>query len=369
MILACITYLIVYLLFVGTIPLIGFFMHGSKTNKSDRTNLIEANDITVLVPFRNEEERIYVLLNSIIALNKYPKEIIFINDHSKDEGASLIADMLVNFPYRILTSPDNLTGKKNALRLATKECSTKYILTWDADIYFKPNYFNSLEKLPEADMRILPAVLMAKSSMEYLYEIDVILANAINTGLAGLKRPIIASGANLLYKREVFNDVDDLASHSYIASGDDTYLLRDFRNNKKDIRLTSSLKCAVYTETPKSFREFIDQRLRWVAKTMDIGDNLGTFVAMFQFILAITFFGLLGVAAFIGDWELFSTLFIGKVIADMVLFLPFFIKMRRLLTWTLIPIYEVLFPFYSLLLFILMFTYNPKWKGREIKSK
>lgn len=367
MILATIVFLSVYLVFVGTIALVGFFLHRSKTRKADATNLIDSKDITVLVPFRNEEERIHVLLNSIKSLKKYPKEIIFINDHSQDDGAELIVEGLQNISHRILNVPDDMTGKKRALRFATKECTSKYILTWDADVYFKPDYFDQLEQLPEAEMYLLPAVLIAESSMEYLYEIDVVLANAINTGLAGLSRPIMASGANFLYNRSVFNEVDDLDSHSHMASGDDTYLLRDFRNNKKDVRVVSGLKCAVYTETPRSFREFIDQRLRWVGKTMDISDNLGTFVAMFQFILAIAFFGLLGISMFIGNWEIFSSLFIGKVIADLVLFFPFFVKMRRLLTWTLIPIYEILFPFYSLLLFILMFTYNPKWKGRKIK--
>ena len=367
MIEATMVFLSVYVIFVGGIALVGFLLNSEKIKKADKSQLICADDVTVLIPFRDEEERISVLLDSILKLDKYPKEIIFIDDHSTDAGSDLIAEKLTEIPYRILNSPEGQSGKKRALRRATSECTSRYILTWDADVYFESDYFINLEKLPDADMYLLPAVLKAESSMEYLYEIDVVLANALNTGLAGLTRPIMASGANFFYNREVFNEVDDLDSHNHMASGDDTYLLRDFRNNDKDVRVATGIDCAVFTETPRTFREFIDQRLRWVGKTTDIKDNLGTFIAMSQFILAITFFGLLGVSVYLGEWKMFSVLFIGKVIADLLLFFPFFLKIRRILTWSLIPIYEILFPFYSLLLFILMFTYSPTWKGRRIK--
>lgn len=355
-----------YLAFVGAIVLLGFFLNSKKVRAMASEKKISASEITVLIPFRDEEERIHVLLKSIRNLNKFPKEIIFINDHSTDEGMNLIEKSLGNIPHIIMKAPAESHGKKLALRFATKKCSTKYILTWDADIYFKPDYFEQIEELSEADMYILPAVLTAESAMEYLYEIDVVLANAVNTGIAGLKRPIMASGANLLYKREVFNEVDDLDSHGHMASGDDTYLLRDFRNDNKDVRVVSGLECAVYTETPRSFLEFIDQRLRWLGKMTDIKDRLGTFVALFQLILSLTFFGLMAVTLVYCDWNLFGIVLFGKIAADLILFLPFFTRMRRLRTWALIPVYELLFPIYSLLLLILMFTYKPKWKGRVI---
>lgn len=365
MIIATIVFFSVYLAFVGLIVLVGYVMHVSNRN-SEKDSNIDKSEITVLVPFRNEEKRLKVLLESIQKLSSFPHEIIFINDHSNDGGVQLIKRLLVDLPYRIVHVPENLEGKKEALRYATEMSETKFILTWDADIYFKPDYFQKLAKLPEADMYLLPAVLKAESPVEYLYEIDVVLANAINVGLSGLSRPIMASGANLLYKRDVFNEVDDLDSHRYMASGDDTYLLRDFRRNEKDVRVISSLSCAVYTETPRSFREFIDQRLRWVGKTTDIKDGLGTFVALFQFVLAISFFVLIGVSLFQSDWNLLLIVFLGKIVADLVLFLPFFAKTKRLLTWALIPLYELLFPFYSLLLVVLMLTYKPRWKGRSI---
>ncbi|MFT5777501.1 MAG: biofilm PGA synthesis N-glycosyltransferase PgaC [Crocinitomicaceae bacterium] len=361
----------IYLACVVSVVLIGFLLHLLKTRRflKKSKSTIDIADLTVLIPFRNEEKRIGVLLESILQLDQLPSEFVFIDDHSDDGTVELIKKSLQGLPYKVLSAPKKMSGKKSALRFATKDCSTEYILTWDADVYFKADYFENLSKLPEADMYLLPAVLKASKPIEYLYEIDVVLANAINTGLSGISRPIMASGANFLYKRNAFNEVDDLASHAHMASGDDTYLLRDFRNHEKDVRVQSGLNCAIFTETPQSFREFIDQRLRWVSKTTDIKDTLGTVVAFSQFVLTLAFFGLLIYLGISSDWTWFTYVFAGKIAIDLLLFLPFFFRMRRFTTWLLIPLYEVLFLFYSLLIFILMFTYRPKWKGREIHSK
>lgn len=361
-------YLVVYGFLVGSTVLGGFFVHVGKSRKRVGAITVLASEITVLIPFRDEAQRIDVLLNSLVSLRKYPSKLIFIDDHSSDHTANLIREKLLDVPFEILSLNGELAGKKAALRAGIAIVETKYILTVDADVSFAPSYFENIEKLEEADMYVLPAILTAKKPLHFLYELDVVLANALNTGLSGLARPIFASGANLLFKKQVFDEVDDLPSHAHNASGDDTYLLRDFRKNRKNVRLESSLTVAIFTETPQTFRQFIDQRLRWVGKTTDIGDTLATIAALGQFILAIGFFAGLIYWSIEANWQQFFTLFSFKIGMDWVFFLPFFIRTKRPVTWMLIPLYELLFPIYSLLLGVLMLAYRPKWKGRAIQS-
>ena len=362
------SYLIVYLSLVGAVVLGGFLLHLRKSNKQSNGNKISADEITVLIPFRNEVGRLDVLLESFVRASKLPRRIVFIDDHSDDHSCELIKSRLKEIPFEILSLPDEVGGKKLALREGIKRCNTKYILTFDADISFQPNYFGALENLNEADMYVLPAVLKGENLSELFYELDVALANGLNTGLSGWSRPIFCSGANLLYQKEVFDEVDDFDSHAHMASGDDTYLLRDFRRNEKDVRVISDLDLAIHTETPHSFRAFIDQRLRWVGKTTDIGDSLATLAATGQFLLAVSFFVMLiyfGVGEY---WEELIWLFTLKIGFDMFFFFPYFSRVRRLQSWTFIPVYELLFPLYSLLIGILMFSYRPKWKGRSIQK-
>lgn len=364
-----ITYLVVYGLLIGAVVFGGFVLHLRKSKAKKGESTISSHEITVLIPFRNEEKRLDALLESIVNADKLPHKMVFIDDHSDDASVELIQDRLGKLPFEIMSLTDDLSGKKQALRAAIASCETKYILTFDADVSFEPTYFTSIEELDEADMYVLPAILVGKSTIELFYELDVALANALNAGLSGLARPIFSSGANFLFKKHVFDEVDDFESHAHMSSGDDTYLLRDFRRNNKDIRLETNVNVAIKTETPHSFQEFIDQRLRWVGKTTDLGDSLATIAAVGQFVLAIAFFGGLIYTAILGNWFDFTVLLSVKIGLDMIFFLPFFLRTKRYLTWCLIPIYELLFPLYSLVLGILMLTYRPKWKGREIQQR
>ena len=368
------TYLIIYTLVVGGVVLGGFLLHLKKSKPKNEGSTISVDEITVLIPFRNEEKRLDELLTSILNSAKLPNKFIFIDDHSDDDSCTLIQNRLASllpsavgdFPFEIMHLSDDVIGKKKALRVAIKTCRTKYILSFDADISFNSNYFSSLEKLEEADMYVLPAVLIGRNPLELFYELDVALANALNVGLSGMARPIFSSGANFLFNREVFEKVDDLKSHAHMASGDDTYLLRDFRRNQKDVRLESNLNVAIETGTSHSFKEFIDQRLRWVGKTTDIADSLATVAALGQFVFAIVFFGLLIYNMAIGNWIGFLIVLSGKVGLDLVFFFPFFLRTSRIKTWCFIPIYELVFPIYSLMLGILMLAYKPTWKGRSV---
>ena len=50
---------------------------------------INCEDLTVLIPFRNEQENLSMLLKNINELKKVPSRFIFINDHSDDDWKGL----------------------------------------------------------------------------------------------------------------------------------------------------------------------------------------------------------------------------------------------------------------------------------------
>ena len=360
-------YLSLYSIVIGGMIMIGFFLQLKKEKQYYNSDTINLKDLVVLIPFRNEENRIGGLLKSIQKLSHFPHRFVFINDHSEDDGVKNITNALTGIDYEILTLPEGVSGKKMALRYAMNNLNTNYVLTIDADVYFHTDFFYELGKLSEAEMYLRPAIMKAESAMEYLYEIDLALVNAANVGLAGWKRPIMASGANLFYNRQVFNTVDSIEEHVAVASGDDMYLLKDFRENRRDVRLVSDPKQAVFTETPQSFKEFIDQRLRWLGKTGDLKDHLSTSLALIQSALTLAFFTLILYFAINGYWNELLLLFLLKTGIDMLVFFPYMNRIHRLKTWLFIPIYELLFPLYTMIILALVYTYKPSWKGRKIK--
>jgi hypothetical protein len=125
-------------------------------------------------------------------------------------------------------------------------------------------------------------------------------------------------------------------------------------------------KLAIKTETPQSFREFIHQRLRWLAKTGDVKDNLSTRLAIIQAILTFAFVALLVSKGWSHEWKEFWMIFGIKTALDMLIFYPYFNRIQRRVSWLFIPIYEFLFPFYTLLILSMMYWFKPQWKGRRL---
>ena len=369
MILLLCIYLILYGVMIGLIVFIGFFIQTKKERSFVSKKGIQLSELTVLIPFRNEENRIEGVLKSLLESKKKPFKVYFIDDHSTDKTVDQIESTMKGESFELLSLPAGITGKKSALRYATKLINTKYVLTIDADVLFSNIYFLELEKLGECQMYLQPAIMKARNFKEYFYEIDLGLVNAVNVGIAGLLRPIMASGANLLYDLSVFNSVDSIEKHKTIASGDDMYLLKDFRENGKHVRLVSSLETAVTTETPQSFNEFLNQRMRWLGKTLDLKDNLATGLGVVQSLFTIVFIlSIVGLIISTNYPALF--IFVGvKITIDLIVFFPYFNRIKRLKTWLLIPLYELLFPFYGLIILLLMFWYKPKWKGRKIANR
>ncbi|MFN5787046.1 MAG: glycosyltransferase [Flavobacteriia bacterium] len=356
-----------YATLLGGIVFFGYFLQQRKERSSKEAGLVSLNEVTVVIPFRNEEQRIGVLLDSILSSEKLPAKFIFVDDHSTDRSIQLIVEALREINHIVISMPIGEEGKKRAIRRGIGKAESKWILSMDADVSFSPDYFDHLSDLAEADMYILPAILIAEKKLHHLFEVDLILVNAANCGLSGLYRPILASGANLLYSREAFMNYDCLDRHQHMPSGDDIYLLRDFRHGGADIRLMTGYEVSIRTETPQSIREFIHQRLRWIAKTGDVKDHLSTGLAIIQVLLTGSFVVLLIYFLMIDNWKLFLIALLIKTTLDMLIFLPFFNRIKRMRSWLFIPLYEVIFPFYSIMILGLMYFFKPVWKGRRLE--
>lgn len=363
-------FLTIYTLFLFVLVVLGYFSQRMRENSysGDEEDHIDPSDLVVIVPFRNEASRIHVLLNSIEKLNYLPKEFIFVNDHSDDESVTLIEKMSSKIPFRVLSLPDGMQGKKSGIRYAINNSASKYILTIDADVVMPADYFLNIARLSNAEMYVLPAILVAEKLFHHLFEVDLVLVNAVNAGLSGLHRPIIASGANLLFSREAFNKYDRLQTHAHMPSGDDIYLLRDFRVAKGNVRLMTDPRVAIQTETPQSFKEFLHQRLRWIAKTGDVKDHLSTSLAIIQAVFTFCFVVLVVMYLLNGQFSFALIALFAKTTIDMLAFLPFFNRTKRARSWLFIPLYELLFPIYSLVILSMMYFFKPVWKGRKLEK-
>ncbi len=99
--------------------------------------------LSILVPAYNEENTIQNILESLInvhLVNGVEKEIIVVNDASRDKTAEKIEEFLKRHPGQ------NNQGKGAAIRKAIELATGDYVIVQDADLEYDPREFNDLLK-------------------------------------------------------------------------------------------------------------------------------------------------------------------------------------------------------------------------------
>ena len=88
-------------------------------------------------------------------------------------------------------------------------------------------------------------------------------------GLIGSGWPLICNGANIAYRKKVFNEVGGLKDNLHLASGDDEFLMQKIaRETKYKIRFCPEREAVVLTEPSNTLKSFYNQRKRWASKSL-----------------------------------------------------------------------------------------------------
>ena len=337
---------------------LGWYLNDRSTKKSKQENY-NLTQISVVIPFRNEASNIPNLIASIKQLTHLPLEFIWVNDHSEDTSL----DNLKNLPsnHQLLHLPKDKTGKKAAIRAGIAYAKGSYILTWDADITVPKTYFERLQKTPSSVLSIFPVCMQANFIWEVFYELDYYFLSSINVAVSGFTKPIVAIGANLLFEKESFLACDSIQHHQHIASGDDQFLLDDFKKAGKTMQVIPINGLCVTTETPHSLNSFMQQRLRWIGKSSKIKDTT-TLVISLVGVLYLTLFIFLLFTPF---W--FYVLPV-KIMIDMFIFLPYLHRLNRKKIVWFTPFFTCIYPIYFIVIVLFSIGMKTQWKGRSIDS-
>jgi biofilm PGA synthesis N-glycosyltransferase PgaC len=333
-------------------------------NHERRPVQTKLNNITLIIPFRDEAAIIPALIDSLSKLNlKVGDEIILIDDHSSDGGIS--SDFNVRSEIQILESPANQSGsKKNALSIGIQHAKNEWILTSDADCTFDPEWINTWRKqlCTSANMFIGPVFSIDDdfSSAALFHHAENACLQVIALASASHKQPILCSGANLLFRKSIWEQVGGYEQHKHIPSGDDVLLMQSFQQiNPKAIFAHFENSNVVRTSAANTWKSWFLQRRRWASKSGHLANNILRIHAallivwVFVFPIAVWFQGPLYFFMLIP--EMLITGFLSKKLNS------------KFKSW-MWPIFRLIYPFLLILMPFTVFIWPSTWKKRSFQS-
>lgn len=239
--------------------------------------------ITVIIPARNEDANIGSCLQDVLG-GTYPPdllEIIVVDDHSNDDTPQIVRDFTLRFPaVRLLQLADFITEneqngafKKKALEVAIARAKGEIMVTTDADCVFGPDWLRliaSVFELAPKPVQLVTAPVVFhrdKNLLQRFQTLDFLGLMGITGAGIHYKFQRMGNGANLAYRKQVFEEMNGFAGNENHASGDDMFLIQKVAAHYPEgIFFLKNKGATVFTEAKPDWPSFLQQRLRWGTK-------------------------------------------------------------------------------------------------------
>jgi biofilm PGA synthesis N-glycosyltransferase PgaC len=335
---------------------------------SDAPIASESPSVSILVPFRNEETELPKLLKAVEALD-YPRdcfELILVDDHSDDRSLSMVTSFkrTSSVSTKVLQLGTE-TGKKAALQLAMAQASYDLVVQTDADCRFSNMWLRRMVGSLEKETQVVAGVVSMESqggfwsrfaAMEYMS------LQAITAAFIGLKKPIMASGANLLYSKELWSQAK-LKTERH--SGDDTFFIQQAGRGGV-VLFALDKEAQVTTKAPATLKELLNQRARWGGKSFSYPSLSARLLAVLITLLNLQILILLLLSIKNPGYALaLIAMIVVKGLADFF-FLRHFARLsdQRHLMKHFVPS-SIVYPFYILITVLYILFGKAEWKGRS----
>lgn len=351
----------------------------------NQNNVVTQVRFSIIVPFRNEAKNLPDLLSSIENLD-YPRdlfELILVNDNSNDVfqkivdvfqyQANLNKGMKLNI-RQLENQRKSQSPKKDAITTAIQANPFEWIFTTDADCVLHPEILNDLNAyIVQNKPNIIAGLVKMRTNSTILQQFQNWDWNSLlGFTLAGFgwKKPMICSGANLCYNKDIFQKINGFEGNNHIASGDDVFLLNkmyDYQPEK--VGFLFHPEKVVITKSLNSWKKIIEQHKRWMSKTGSVNNFwlklIGVIVWITNFWFVIGFLSLFFTLVF---WKSVLLFLYSKILIDSIYLITINKKIKEKINFYTLIISNIIYPFFSILITFLWFFFGFNWKERKFRK-
>lgn len=225
--------------------------------------------ISILVPARNEEENLPVLLRSLEKLS-YPKEkteILLGNDGSEDRTGELMDEFSRGRPgVKVVHLRDEedplLNGKTRVLAELADRATGEYLFFTDADIELPPKWISGMLAGfgPDTGVVVGATGLRRNTLGATLQGIEWLTALSIYKIAADRGRPSTGLGNNMAVSRKAYDAVGGYRTLGF-SIVEDYFLYKKIIEAGFGFRHLLSADMLAFTVPP---RRYFEQRRRWI---------------------------------------------------------------------------------------------------------
>ncbi len=250
-------------------------------------------------------------------------------------------------------------GKKNALKEGIAASRGEIIVQTDADCLPTEKWLETVAGYlteNDSDLVIAPVKMESSSAFEEMQALEFMSLVASGAGAAAIGMPVMCNGANLIYKRSLWNKAV-YAQHEEFVSGDDMFLLLAAKKMKKKITFLKSIEAIVTTKAESTLSGFLRQRRRWASKSAGYQDFAVLLTAFLVFGLAVLPFVLL----LTWNVKLLLFVFLWKGLIDFFFLssAAHFFDLQKCLKW-IFPV-AAIYPFYIVYVTFAGLFLKKKW--------
>lgn len=223
--------------------------------------------ISVIIPAYNEEVGVIRTVESVLASSYKNKEVIIVNDGSKDRTLQILRNFQRKNRGTISIVNQENAGKAAALNNGiSNRAKGSLVMVLDADSILHPD---ALQNMAEhfRDKKILAAasnvkIIPSKSGLGLSQRIEYLISYRMKRALSTLNMEYIIGGVGSTFRKKQLIAAGGYDTDTMTEDIDLTVKLIRIYGNKK-YRITYASDSIAYTEHVLNLRSLIKQRFRW----------------------------------------------------------------------------------------------------------